>query len=324
MSILVSGAAGFVGLATTEHLLRRGDGVIAADLEALPEPALRAFATLPGRLQTARLDVAEAGAYAELVARHRPRAIVHLAALTPLGRVPTALAIRTAEVNILGPLHAIAAAEAAGTGFVLLASSGAVFGGAARDAAMLDAAIRPDPRSAYGVAKFAGERLGLLAGREAGVPVAAVRLAMVFGRWERATATRPVASAIMRITEAALRGDAIVSGDAQARDWIYSADVAAGLASLLDHGRAVAEPLHLAPTGGLWSMRDWCAALAARLPGLDWRHDATDPRAEPAPNDRAPLDPEALASLTGFRAGFEMEAALADYLAWRRALPPAA
>jgi UDP-glucuronate 4-epimerase len=321
MSILLTGAAGFVGLATTEHLLRRGESVVAADLEALPDAALHAFAGLPGALLTERLDVTDAAAYAALVARHRPRAILHLAALTPLGRVPAALAIRTAQVNILGPLHAVAAAEAAGTGFVLLASSGAVFGGAARDAALLDAHIRPDPRSAYGVAKFAGERLGLLAGREAGVAVAAVRLAMVFGRWERTTSSRPVASAIMRITEAALRGEPVVVGDAAPRDWIYSADVAAGLASLLDHGRAVAAPLHLAPTGGLWSMRDWCAKLATRLPGLDWRHDAADPKAEAAPNDRAPLDPEALAALTGFRARFGMEAALDDYLAWRRSLP---
>jgi nucleoside-diphosphate-sugar epimerase len=321
MSILVTGAAGFVGLATTEHLLRRGDSVIAVDLETPPDHALAAFAGLPGTLRAERLDVTDAAAYAALVARHRPRAIIHLAALTPLGRVPSALAIRTAQVNILGPLHAVAAAEAAGTGFLLLASSGAVFGGAARDAAVLDARIRPDPRSAYGVAKFAGERLALLTGREAGVAVAAVRLGMVFGRWERATAARPVASAIMRITEAALRGEPIVSGDDRPRDWIYSADIAAGLASLLDHGQAVAEPLHLAPTGGSWSMRDWCAALAARLPGLDWRHNPADPRAVPAPNDRAPLDPEALAALTGFRAGFGMEAALDDYLAWRRSVP---
>ncbi|MGK7865944.1 NAD-dependent epimerase/dehydratase family protein [Falsiroseomonas sp. E2-1-a20] len=324
MSILVTGAAGFVGLATIEHLLRRGDAVLAADLEALPEPALRAFAALPGQLQTARLDVTDAAAFAALVAQHRPRAILHLAALTPLGRVPTALAIRTAQVNILGPLHAVAAAEAAGTGFLVLASSGAVFGGAGRDAARLDATIRPDPRSAYGVAKFAGERLGLLAGLEAGVAVAAVRLSTVFGRWERATPARPVASPIMRITEAALRGATVVVADEKPRDWVYSADVAAGLASVLDHGRAVAAPVHLTPTGGLWSMRDWCGALATRLPGLAWRHDPADPRAEPLPNDRAPLDPEALATLTGFRAGFGMEAALDDYLAWRRAVPTAA
>jgi nucleoside-diphosphate-sugar epimerase len=319
MSILLTGAAGFVGLATAEHLLRRGETVIAADLDSLPERALRDFAGLPGRLQPERLDVTDQAAFAGLATRLRPSAILHLAALTPLGRVPTALAIRTAQVNILGPLHAVAAAEAAGAGFVLLASSGAVFGGAARDAPVLDATIRPDPRTPYGVAKFAGERLGLLAAAQAGVAAAAVRLSTVFGRWERATAARPIASPIMRITETALRGEAVVVVDAVPRDWIYSADVAAGLASVLDHGRAVAAPLHLTTTGMAWSMRDWCAAMAARLPGLEWRHDPADPRAEPVPTDRAPLDPEALAALTGFRAKFGMDEALDDYLGWRRA-----
>ena len=40
MTVLIVGAAGFVGLALMEHLLARGDAVVAADLEALPPRAL--------------------------------------------------------------------------------------------------------------------------------------------------------------------------------------------------------------------------------------------------------------------------------------------
>jgi len=64
----------------------------------------------PARDLTARCEGSRG--HAALVARHRPRAIVHLTAMTPLGRVPPALACRTAQVNILGPLHAVAAAAA--------------------------------------------------------------------------------------------------------------------------------------------------------------------------------------------------------------------
>lgn len=97
MSVLVVGASGFVGLALAEHLLSRGDAVIAADIEALPPRAARDLPALPGNLVAVeRLDVIDAEGYAALVARHRPRAIVHLAAMTPLGGVPPALARRTA------------------------------------------------------------------------------------------------------------------------------------------------------------------------------------------------------------------------------------
>ena len=319
MTVLVVGASGFIGLALMEHLLARGDAVVAADLEALPPRALREFPSLPGQLLAIeRLDVTDAEAYGRLVQRHRPRAIVHLAAVTPLGRVPPRLARRTAEVNILGPLNAVAAAAELPGCFLVASSSGSVFGGAGFDAPVLDATIRPDPRSAYGIAKFAGERMSLLAAQEAGVDLAVVRLSSAFGRWERATAARPVASPMLRLTESALAGRGAVVADDGPRDFIYAADVAAGLASLVDTAKAAAQPLHLAP-GLMWSLADWCAGLARRIPGFAWKLDPADPQGEVAANGRAPMETEALAQLTGFRAAFDMERAMADDLAWRRA-----
>lgn len=319
MTILVVGAAGFVGLALTEHLLARGDAVVAADIAPLPPRAETEFAQLPGRLvSTERLDVTRSDDYEALVRRHRPRAVVHLAAMTPLGAVPPALARRTAEVNTIGPLNAVSALASLGSGFLVVASSGAVFGGAGFDAPVLGATIRPDPRSIYGVAKFAGERLALLSAAEAGVKLAVVRLASVFGRWEQATAARPVASPMLRLTTRALAGEPAVVADPGPRDFVYSVDVAEGLARVADLGRPVAEPLHLAP-GATWSLADWCAGLARRVPGFAWRLDPDDPAGERAPNARAPLDTEALAALTGFRARFGFDAALDDDLAWRRA-----
>jgi nucleoside-diphosphate-sugar epimerase len=293
--------------------------VIAADLDPLPPRAERELPALPGRLLAAeRLDVTDAAAYAALVARHRPRAVVHLAAMTPLGRVPPMLACRTAQVNILGPLHAVAAAAALPGCFLVASSSGAVFGGAGFDAPVLDASVRPDPRTPYGVAKFAGERMSLLAAAEGGVPFAVVRLSSVFGRWERATGARPVASPLLRLTERALAGQAAVVADDGPRDFIYSVDVAAGLTSLVDTAKAATQPLHLAP-GTTWSLADWCAGLAQRIPGFAWKHDPADPQGESASNGRAPMETESLAALTGFRAAYDMQRAMDDDLAWRRA-----
>ncbi|PWS38724.1 hypothetical protein DFH01_05550 [Falsiroseomonas bella] len=319
MSVMIVGASGFVGLALAEHLLARGDAVVAADIEALPPRAARDFAALPGRLiAVERLDATDGETYAALVARHRPRAIVHLAALTPLGRVPPALARRTAAVNVLGPLNAVAAAAALPGCFLVVASSGSVFGAAGFDAPVLDASIRPDPQSIYGVAKFAGERMSLLAAAEADVPLAVARLSSVFGRWERATGARPIASPLLRLTQHALAGEPAVIADAGKRDFIYSADVAAGLASLVDTAKPAPKPLHLAP-GITWSLAEWCEGLARRVPGFTWTLDADDLAAESASNARAPMETESLAALTGFRAAYDMEHAMEDDLAWRRA-----
>lgn len=313
MTILITGAAGFVGLALAEYLLARGDNIIAADIDALPERAVRDFARLPGRIVAAeQFDASDSAAYASVVARHRPLAIVHLAALTPLGTVPPALAIRLADVNVKGPLNAVAAAAANGSPFIVVASSGGLFGAAGRDAPVLDHRIRPDPITPYGAAKFAGERLSQLIAAQAGVPLAAVRLSTIFGRWERATPVRPAPSAIMQLTDAALRGEALVVRDNAPRDYLYSTDCAAGLAALVDYGQAVAQPLHLSTTT-TWSLPDWCTALEARCPGFTWRVEPAPPK----PNDRTLLDTEALAALTGFRARLDMKSAMDDYLAWR-------
>ncbi|MCC7425831.1 MAG: NAD(P)-dependent oxidoreductase [Alphaproteobacteria bacterium] len=319
MAVMVTGAAGFVGLALCEYLLGRGDDVIAVDLDAMPERAAREFARAKGRLVASEsLDVRDGAAFSALLARHRPRALVHLAAMTPLGAVPPALAVRTAEVNIVGVLNAVAAAAAARTGCMVLVSSGAVFGAASHDAPMLDHTIRPDPRTPYGIAKFAGERMGMLAAAEAGLPLAAARLSSVFGRWERATPARPRPSPIVRITEKALAGKPAVLAEAVKRDFIYSADVAAALASLVDHGKTVADPLHVT-IDAMWSLPDWCAALQKRIPGFQWTLDPVHPEADGAANDRSPLSWKELAATTGFRARFGMEQAIEDYLAWYRA-----
>lgn len=314
MAVLVTGAAGFVGLALTEHLLARGETVIASDLSPLPERARRDFGSLAGRLETVRLDVTDAAAFAALAAARRPRAIVHLAALTPLGAVTAAEAQRLQAVNIGGALNAVAAASACGA-FLLHASSGAVFGAAAWDADPLHAGIRPAPQSAYAVTKFAAERLVATVAPDTGVAAAVVRLSTAFGRWEHATAARPVISPIARATECARAGRPAVVGDDPPRDYIYSVDVAYGLASLVDLARASDAPLHLSG-GWRWSLAAWCEALGRRIRGFSWRIDPADPAALGAANARARLETDRLAALTGFRARFAMEEAMDDYLGW--------
>ena len=118
MRVLVTGARGFVG----GHLLPR-----------LAELGWRALGT-----ERDELDVADAEAVAAAVARERPDAIVHLAAVSSAGaasRDPH-LAFR---VNFAGARNLLAAASRhAPRARVLLVGSGEVYGPLADDAAPFD------------------------------------------------------------------------------------------------------------------------------------------------------------------------------------------
>jgi hypothetical protein len=85
MTIIVTGAAGFVGYFTAERLLKRGEAVIGVDdFNAYYEPGLKearaARLSTHARFSMARMDVADAPAFAGLVKESGADKIVHLAA----------------------------------------------------------------------------------------------------------------------------------------------------------------------------------------------------------------------------------------------------
>jgi uncharacterized protein YbjT (DUF2867 family) len=82
MSVLVTGAAGFVGLALVEHRLARGENVVGVDPASPPPEAHEAFAALPGRFDATEADVRDADALRDTFARHAPDRLVAPAAVT--------------------------------------------------------------------------------------------------------------------------------------------------------------------------------------------------------------------------------------------------
>ena len=128
--ILVTGAFGQVGRRTTELLLSRGHTVIATDQDG--ERAVRAANELarqehPGTLKIAYADLLDERAISDLVALHRPDAILHLAGiLAPLSYRNPRLA---RAVNVDGTANLVRAAQSlAVPPFVVFASSAAVYG----------------------------------------------------------------------------------------------------------------------------------------------------------------------------------------------------
>ena len=173
-TILVTGAFGQVGRRCAQILLDRGRTVVATDLRTDKTVATAAeLSVRAGELIPAYVDLLDPAAVRELVATHRPEAIIHLAAIVspPSYRNP-GLARR---VNVGGTENLLAAAAALPhPPLFLMASSAAVYG--SRNPYRHPERITPDtpvdPIDQYGQDKVLAEA----AIRASGLPYALYRL----------------------------------------------------------------------------------------------------------------------------------------------------
>lgn len=324
MSVVVTGASGFVGLNIAEALLMQGEEVVLFSNAPLPDAASAALGGLPGSMRVVFGDVRARKDLDRAFETSGTRGVVHAAAMTPGGGRERADGRATVEVNVLGTLTALEAAAAHRVERFVLVSSGAVYGSNASEA-LDEARTAPAPENVYGISKLAAEQLALRFGMVHGVDVRACRLSSVFGPWERDTGVRETLSPIFQVTRLALeRREARLPREGR-RDWIYSRDVAAAIIALLD-ARAPAYDLYNVGPGSQWNVVDWCARLAGTFPGFSWRI-VEDPGAANVnywvERERAPLAIERLATDLGFRPRYDLNEAFADFLRWLEAVPEA-
>ncbi len=175
-TILVTGAFGQVGKRCTQILLDRGRTVIAMDLRT--DKTLAAERELsagkrPDALIPAYIDLLDAEAVRDLVATHRPEAIVHLAAIvSPQSYRNPGLA---RKVNVGGTENLLAAAATLPRPpLFLMASSAAVYGSRNpyRHPERITLNTPVDPIDQYGQDKVLAEA----AIRASGLPYALFRL----------------------------------------------------------------------------------------------------------------------------------------------------
>ncbi len=123
--VLVTGAAGYLGSRLIESLSARRDagqgidGIVASDLREVP-PEKR----VPG-VEYAALDVRDPS-LTEILAHHRIDTVVHLAAIVTPG--PKSNRELEYSVDVLGTKNVLDACVAAGTGKIIVTSSGAAYG----------------------------------------------------------------------------------------------------------------------------------------------------------------------------------------------------
>ncbi len=223
-TILVTGAAGFIGSHTVDRLLASTDSqVIGVDdlstgnLKNLNTPLQHS------RFQFRQADIGEVGMLDELCRQHQPDSIIHLAGLVSVARAESEPELNFA-LNIHNTHLVAEAARKNDVQRVVFASSAACYGESTELPLSEDQVAAPI--SMYGTAKLASEKL--LAGYSTsyGIETICLRYFNVFG--ERQDPNSPYSGVISRFAEAfAARESATLFGDGtQTRDFVAVEDVA--------------------------------------------------------------------------------------------------
>jgi nucleoside-diphosphate-sugar epimerase len=319
MAILITGAAGFVALNIVEHLLTAGRDVVGLDRIGLPERARRDFARLPGRFTLIGGSVLSLADLRRAMTIAPVDAMIHCAVITAGTAREKADPETIVSVNIQGAVGALMTASRLGASTFIYPSSGAIYGTAARDVALIDEdALHPAPVALYGLTKRAAETILPRIAQMQGIRFAAARLGSVYGPWEYATGVRDTLSPMLQVVQCAMRGEAAVLTPAWRGDYIYSRDVADGLVRLAD-AASLSRTVYNLGSGQSNSAKIWCEQIASRVPGFRWRQAAAN---EPGNIDshtgfhRGPMDIGKIAHDTGYAPRFDFASAAADWLSW--------
>jgi GDP-4-dehydro-6-deoxy-D-mannose reductase len=152
---LVTGAGGFVGQALVAHLESAGDVVVGIDHASGP-------------------DITDPAGVRDALARYRPDAVYHLAAVTHIGASWDA-PLDVFRVNAEGTLNVLSACAAAGVGRVLVVGSADEYGAVGPEELPLTEEAPLRPLTPYGASKVAADYLALQAFLGQGLPVIRVR-----------------------------------------------------------------------------------------------------------------------------------------------------
>jgi UDP-glucose 4-epimerase len=182
MRALVTGGAGFIGSTLVDRLLAEGHEVdVVDDLSTGSSANLDAArAAGGGRLSVHQLDIRSPDVV-DHVARQEPEVIFHLAAQAAVP-VSVTRPVYDAEVNVVGTVHVLEGARAAGTRKVVYAASGGtLYGDPDPSRLPLDEGNGRAPLSPYGITKAVA--LDYLAAYRAlyGLEWTALALANIYG-----------------------------------------------------------------------------------------------------------------------------------------------
>jgi UDP-glucuronate 4-epimerase len=230
--VLVTGAAGFIGMHVARALLESGASVVGADsfdpyYDVTLKEARAAQLVPHGRFTLHRVDLAQPEACAELFAAHRFDAVVHLAA-QPGVRYSLVNPGAYVRNNLVAFGHLLEACRHAAIGHLVYASSSSVYG-ANHVLPFSEEQSVDHPVSLYAATKKANELMAHSYSHLFRLPTTGLRFFTVYGPWGRPD------QAPMLFTKAIVEGRPIdvFNGGRMRRDFTYVDDIVEGVVRVL-------------------------------------------------------------------------------------------
>ncbi|WLI14794.1 MULTISPECIES: NAD-dependent epimerase/dehydratase family protein [Pseudomonas] len=231
MTVLVTGAAGFIGYHTVKRLCREGLEVVGIDnlndyySVELKHARLKVLESLPGfRFQT--LDIVDKPALMALFQDHAFTEVVHLAA-QPGVRYSLDTPDVYAQSNLVGFLNVLEACRHHRPAHLIYASSSSVYGSNSKMPFSVEDSV-DHPISLYAATKRANELLAHSYCHLYGLKASGLRFFTVFGPWGRPD------MALFKFTEAIIKGLPIdiYNHGQMSRDFTYIDDIVESIARL--------------------------------------------------------------------------------------------
>ena len=233
MKVLVTGAAGFIGMHVAERLLARGDEVVGIDnLNAYYDPTLKAerLARLSPHAGFAfeRIDLADREGIAALFAQGRFDAVAHLGAQAGV-RYSLTNPTSYIDSNLVGFANVLEGCRHSGVRHLVYASSSSVYGGNTRlpyhEADSVD-----HPVSLYAATKKANEAMAHSYSHLYRLPATGLRFFTVYGPWGRPD----MAPALFSDAMLSGRSIRVYNEGRMTRDFTFVDDIAEGVVRVLD------------------------------------------------------------------------------------------
>ncbi|PLK49144.1 NAD-dependent epimerase [Uliginosibacterium sp. TH139] len=233
MKVLVTGAAGFIGMHTSLELLKRGDEVVGIDnLNDYYDPQLKhdrlAQLTPWPNFRFIRLDIADREALAKLFADEKFERVVHLAAQAGV-RYSLQNPHAYADSNLVGFVNILEGCRHNAVQHLVYASSSSVYGGNEKTPFSEQDAV-DHPVSLYAATKKANELMAHTYSHLYNLPTTGLRFFTVYGPWGRPD------MAPWLFTSAILEGRPIkvFNHGKMLRDFTYIDDIVQGVVRTLD------------------------------------------------------------------------------------------
>jgi UDP-glucuronate 4-epimerase len=331
MTILVTGAAGFIGFHTARRLMADGAAVAGIDnFNSYYDPALKearwSELEAAGGFTGVRVDIADRAGMEKIFAEVKPARVVHLAAQAGV-RHGVAHPHDYAGSNLTGMLNVLEGCRAAKVEHLVYASTSSVYGA---NGAMPFSEHHGTAHqlSLYAATKRAGEAMAHSYAHLYGIPSTGLRFFTVYGPWGRPD------MALFKFTAAMLNGEPIpvFNNGEMARDFTYIDDIVEGVVRVLAappdaNSKWMADEMDPATSGAAphrlfnigrgapVKLMDFIAVLEKEL-GLTAEKDFQT--MQPGDVEKTWCDVSELDAAVGYRPSVSIEDGVAKFVAWYR------